>query len=586
MSPASNSPKSSKGLNGLRANPATTPNGGSNVMEFVPPPPKPVSSKVPGSVPKSPGGKHIAPRDPTLHGDSSMRDFADFIRSTGPDTDPKNMYKPGGATTEQHSRNTSATLPAANTGKPLPKKITKQNAAVPVKQPEINKLTPQRSISKLKARDPQIGSNNATADLADFFRSGPPGAQVMDPPRQPPKQSPTGVNGISNGRMVSTGSFASTQDSFPNSKMTQSSTNSRTGLLDNRTGSVANNQQLRSPPPDVGGPARKQRRTKDPYAIDSEEEEDFSPPVLTDRGEEESLSDFLRNYTPPPESAATARSPVAAGVGQPPVVANQSKERKASGPSMRERLARNIAVIPDYRPLPPKAPKKTSTKSPPQSNEKRQNANLPQRPPSLRQTSSPSAPSPNSQLRSTTTTTNINNPSPTAAATINDRPGLTSSNSHGSGGGGATAPQLPPLNPRATSPHLTSQNGSKMDMYKPTRPTYAAHVDRRGGGLAKPQARDEMGAGGSGGGGGGIHSSGRSGMGDLAEFLRDTEPPSSSTGVGGGGGGGRGLAMGHSAAVTSMSPEPGRRKNGGISGGGGGGGGGGFGAMFGRKRKV
>ena len=529
ISPSSSSPKSSKGFNGLRANPATTPNGSSNVMEFVPPPPKPLSSKVPGSVPKSPGGsvpkspggKQVAPRDATIQSDSLMRDFADFIRSTGPDTDSKNMYKSSPVGGDQHSRNTSTNSQAVNTGKPLPKKITKQTPVIAPKQPESKKPTPQRSSSKLKAREPVIATNSTTADLADFLRSGPPGAHV-DAARQSQKQSPTGVNGISNGRMVSTGSFASTQDSFPASKITQSSTNSRTGLLENRGGPVKNVQQQKDFPPDVGGPVRKQRRIKDPYALDSDDEDAYSAPPPPER-EEESLSDFLRNYTPPPEAPTTRNN--ALGVGQPPPTA---KDRRASGATMRERLARNIAV-------PPKAPKKNSTVKTPSSldsHKKRQNAALPPKPPSQLQNSNPSTPSPTSQLG-------------------RSRPQVPTSNSPNS------APQLPPLNPRATSPHLISQNGSKMDSYKPTRPTYAAHVDRAA--RPKPQARDEVGVStiATGGGGGG-------GMGDLAEFLRDTEPPAPT----------RPVMMGNSAKAMSMSPEPKSR------------GGGGFGGMFGRKRKV
>ncbi len=50
-------------------------------------------------------------------------------------------------------------------------------------------------------------------------------------------------------------------------------------------------------------------------------------------------------------------------------------------------------------------------------------------------------------------------------------------------------------------------------------------------------------------------------MGDLAEFLRDTEPPA---GV---------IMMGSSATASGGTPEPVRR-------------GGGFGGMFGRRRKV
>ena len=51
-----------------------------------------------------------------------------------------------------------------------------------------------------------------------------------------------------------------------------------------------------------------------------------------------------------------------------------------------------------------------------------------------------------------------------------------------------------------------------MDTYKPTQPTYAKHVDRRP--KQHLQAREGQGSVG--------------GMGDLADFLRETEPPPSS----------------------------------------------------------
>ena len=410
-----------------------------------------------------------------------MRDFADFIRSTGPETVSTRTGRPITSGIAKKER------PSSSTSQGGPKKLTKAPSVTSAKQIYISAPqkpgTPKRTPSKLQAREATVTNNNATADLADFLRSGPEG---MDPPHG--VQRPGAHIQSANGRQIlgSGTSVASTQDSFAPSKMTQSSTNSRTGLLD-----TSNRAQPSSP--DAGryngapsprsvepppGQARKQRRVKDPYPIESDDENDdaLQPPER----EEESLSDFLRNYTPPP--AAATRPPPLGLIGAP-------KPAKQNV-TLKERIQRNIAVIPDYRPLPPKAPKKpSSTKSPPQSNESRRK--------SQRQNSENSASSPLSS---------------------NSRPSANRNASSSS-----KAPQLPPIDARAMSPHLVSQNGTKLDSYKPTYPTYAKHVERR---PKQPlQAREEPGA---------LSGPSQSaGMGDLADFLRETEPPPPSGPVGG-----------------------------------------------------
>lgn len=74
-------------------------------------------------------------------------------------------------------------------------------------------------------------------------------------------------------------------------------------------------------------------------------------------------------------------------------------------------------------------------------------------------------------------------------------------------------PQISPLSARATSPHLITQVGTRIDSYKPTRPTYAAHIDReRNGARRTYQARPEREL--------------DSGLSELADFLRNSGPPS------------------------------------------------------------
>lgn len=410
--------------------------------------------------PKSPGG---VAREPTTK-DDSVRDFADFIRSTGPDTGAKPVLRSVSTPITKRSPSGSVSSPqVASQGKPIPKKITKQ---VPVTGTQPRTELPTRITSKLQPREPTVTNGNATADLAEFFRSGPAGGQV-DAPRAEARMQ---ASGVANGRLrdaVNSGSsVASTQDSFAPSKMTQSSANSRTGLLDSSNRSAP--AQRGGHNDDSVGPTRTQRRLKDPYAIDSdyEETDGHGTPQPPER-EEESLADFLRNYEPP-STSTNARGP-------PVTLAGAPKAAKQSGPTIRERLARNIAVIPDYRALPPKTPKKpSSSRSPPQSNES------------------------SGQRKSSNT---------------GYQPQTQSNVARGrNGGNAAAAPQLPPINPRASSPHLVTQNGTKMDTYKPTQPTYAKHVDRRP--KQHLQAREEQ------------RSVG--GMGDLADFLRETEPPPSS----------------------------------------------------------
>lgn len=109
------------------------------------------------------------------------------------------------------------------------------------------------------------------------------------------------------------GSLASTQgSSMANKSFT--SVGSRTGLLESTsrsTNQAGPNTKVSAPVRSVSDdplPARKQRRVRDPYAIDSDDEDDLDEllePQKPQR-EEESLIDFLRNV-PPPESQPPAQ---------------------------------------------------------------------------------------------------------------------------------------------------------------------------------------------------------------------------------------------------------------------------------------
>lgn len=73
--------------------------------------------------------------------------------------------------------------------------------------------------------------------------------------------------------------------------------------------------------------------------------------------------------------------------------------------------------------------------------------------------------------------------------------------------------QAPPVSPLETSPHLVTQNGKKYDGYKPTYPTYIAHIDRdriapRHGRL-EPRGEREP----------------EPGLSELADFFKNSGPP-------------------------------------------------------------
>ena len=525
-----------KGLNGLRSNPTngtspTSPISQSSPIENVRAPPK--------SVPRSPGphSPGSLARDPTLKSDS-VRDFADFIRSTGPPSMPKNLPNPVASNPTRTPRPGSSSSSGAAIGK-APNKIIKQSPVMLPRKPDAQ--LPKRTTSKLEAREPTISNTNATADLADFFRSGPVGGQIDGPSSsQQSRAAPqlaAGSNGLSNGRMkeaVNSGSsVASTQNSLAASRVTASSTNSKTGLLEssNRAPSASatlknSNPQRAARSDNPPGPSRKQRRVRDQYAldIDSDNEDGYGTPQAPPEREEESLSDFLRDYRPPPEATTTRPPPIISG---PPKSAT-----KQTNPTIRERIARNIAVVPDYRPLPPKNSSKkapSSSRSPPsKSDEIRKSVRNAE---ATRRQNSYEGYSPPNQKNvvrggrsiSSTNTNTINNNAP---------------------------PQLPPLNPSAMSPQFTSQNGTNKDSYPPTQSTYAKPINR--GPRKQLQAREESGAFGGG--------SGR-GMSDLADFLRETEPPAPS-----------GPIASANPSARPISPVREKEKTGGA-----------FGRMFGRR---
>lgn len=447
-----------KGRNGLRSNPTTS------LKDPKSPSPQISSSTGPAlqaHEPKSPGSgrpAHAAARDARIEKETS-RDFEDFIRSTGPEHEPKpnadSVKSANGSQINLAAKEKSR--PPSRQGQGLPRIVIKPDQSTAPSKTEA--IAPVRSRLKLQAREPTVSSRD-TNELIDFIRQGPGDNWNNGTARTPMSLSRAKTNseearnlGYGTSKDMSRTSVASTLDS---SAPTQSvnSTNSRTGLLGSSSKSNAKRTVFaQNPPPRFEDPPhppkRRQRRVKDPYAIDSDSDEGYMGGRKS-HDNEESLMDFLRSVTPPP---SVPRVPSA--FDDIPKPRGWSVHREASGASgsiTRERLT------------------KISPTNPPPKNLK----SLPD--------STKSLPSSAPSTRGRTT----------------------------------DAPQLPAFTPRETSPHLIAQISSKFDTYKPTKPTYAAHVDReRNGNItrlrqnAQPRAERED--------AGGVR--------DLADFLRNSAPP-------------------------------------------------------------
>ncbi|POR32676.1 Uncharacterized protein TPAR_07112 [Tolypocladium paradoxum] len=244
-------------------------------------------------------------REARIPGESTA-DFAEFIKSTGPPNDkgPASLWKVHAPTSPTKSSMDS------------------------------RRVSTTSNRSRHQPRDAVVDGKTDNSDLIDFIRQGPPMATSSH--RIPRHVAPfrttmdsDQMSGAIGGKAVdatipeirySQTSTNMTDNSMPSM---QSSVNSSSALLRNK-GPAAPSKIL-----DEEGllPKRKQRRVRDPYALDfsDEGEEDI---VATPKAPvKESLAEFLRNYDPPPE-------PVSAPAPRLP-------RKKASAPSLLGRFTRS-----------------------------------------------------------------------------------------------------------------------------------------------------------------------------------------------------------------------------------------------------
>lgn len=271
-------------------------------------------------------------REPRVQTEST-RDFADFIRSTGPDkestvyplmnnvsTTSLNSLRSAHINGASASRSSS---PAASRTHSLRNGVGDENV------PPVPPIPP----TKRGAMQPR-GANGISAgnsDLIDFIRSGPdqpdkhrisrsvaPFRNTMDS-----EQFRDMDDRLGNDKPLDLSLNTHNSQSVRSSQRT--SANSRSALL-NGSGTATNAatshpaysgraQKLSSPAPSSqvsrtpsvleSEPTRKRYRNKDPYAIDFSDEDDDLVTALPKNGprKEESLVDFLNSMEPPKDSS-------------------------------------------------------------------------------------------------------------------------------------------------------------------------------------------------------------------------------------------------------------------------------------------
>ncbi|KAI4200713.1 MAG: hypothetical protein LQ350_003730 [Teloschistes chrysophthalmus] len=532
--PTSRSIVSLKGLNGLRSNAAASSKpapttASASILE------KP-EAQTQRSRPATAKSIQAAPREAQL-GAETTRDFADFIRSTGPKEGPGSdiTIKAASPATDtlRSSRPTTSDHPSVS-GTSTGRKITKPNPGLSKSPPPVAQIAPpKRTSSKLQAREATYQPTH-NEDLLDFLKQGPadsrinekrpvPGPVASVVPQNPRIPNSTPQRQIDNTRS----SVASTHDSSFAERSIHS-INSRTGLLDSPKGTFGGSPQSsqRQMPSFDGAPSqppRKQRRVKDPYAIDTDSEDDDRPGTPKPQKQEESLIDFLNSTAPPSEAPKvpsafddipdlSIRSPKNIQVN-----GNKSRDtysprntaRTAPTPGIRSAVTQPSNSSPQSQQVPPRG----------RSLQDQQQQQPPQLPPLNSHDISPTF---------TNTTYNLNNnnkkpspaqqPSPsTALHSNNPYPPISTSSSSNTNNN----------NPSILPPAAHRSNHNPINRPHPTKSAGVARSERD-----KPR-----------------------GTADLADFLRNSEPPTEvpveflpsrerergEDGGGGGGGGGKGV---------------------------------------------
>lgn len=149
--------------------------------------------------------------------------------------------------------------------------------------------------SHLSQKNKGLNERDNNADLISFLSTGPPGASVSK--TQADSQLNRSYDNNQSRTSIGRASSQTSQSGYA------ASNSSRSGLLGSKISGTSTSRVVVPPQSNVA-PVRKQRRAKDPYAIDDDDDEYDDPDVMPRLREtkEESLVDFLRNNEPPASS--------------------------------------------------------------------------------------------------------------------------------------------------------------------------------------------------------------------------------------------------------------------------------------------
>lgn len=234
----------------------------------------------------------------------STRDIAEFIRSTGPTNEPKPVL-PFVSTKLPSNYSSPFRSSSVSSGKNSRGLTASQSA-----DSKSSTSTGGRRRPYMEPRNAAVTPANDTADLIDFIRQGPPSSMNGQQPRIPRTVAPfrTTMDSEDFGGLGERESETSL-----NQSLGHTSVNSRTGLLPStsvqQTAAISSNSPQRTVPsttalsnstnvsssvPDME-PTRKRYRVKDPYAIDSDDEdEDLLTALPHQKARKETLTEFLK----------------------------------------------------------------------------------------------------------------------------------------------------------------------------------------------------------------------------------------------------------------------------------------------------
>lgn len=280
-------------------------------------------------------------RDPRV-AQVPIDDFADFIRSTGPDegVPPKADAQLNGG--QRGIGGTQRTVSAARS------RISAPASAIARAPSSTNR-------ARLQAREAIVPYGGSSSELIDFIRQGPPSSN-RDVHRIPRTVAPfrttmdsDQMSGAVSANQDTSYSQASTIASIQPSMI---SSTSQSALLsaNQNTAVIKHTQQQNKDTFERNDmdlmPKRKTRRVKDPYAIDFSDEEDeldFAPQPKKPVRAEESLIDFLNNAPPPPPQPTTAFNINQKAADRAAISTKKSSRSLASRFSRKDSLSGNTA---------------------------------------------------------------------------------------------------------------------------------------------------------------------------------------------------------------------------------------------------